>query len=337
MLDAIKKGGPGDLLEETELLPIEKKVGEGKRVVLIDHEDSFVHTLGNYLRQTGAEVLTLRSGPSALRGIERMIQKGEKPDMVVLSPGPGNPSDFGLSDSIAFLTKHKIPGFGVCLGLQGMVEHFGGTLGILSYPMHGKPSQIALSSKGKTEGSIFEGLPDTFEVARYHSLHGIKEYMPSCLQVTATSDDGVVMGIQHESLPFAAVQFHPESILTSPSHGLAILKNALTYLRYDDDGDMDFVSRSGAEVVGDLERLSVSELKAMLDSVGLVSRGSKSELVVRLALWTHKSNEAKAGRLILRDMTVPELRELKRGLGLKGTAPTKKELLDSLEECLGTN
>merc|ERR1712232_442002 len=135
--------------------------------------------------------------------------------MVVLSPGPGNPSDFGLSDSISVLTKHNIPGFGVCLGLQGMVEHFGGKLGVLGYPMHGKPSKVYLTAEGKTEDSIFTTLPESFEVARYHSLHGIADHMPDDLVVTALSEDGIVIGIKHAKLPFAAVQFHPESILTS--------------------------------------------------------------------------------------------------------------------------
>jgi anthranilate synthase len=125
------------------------------------------------------------------------------------------------------LMKHRIPGFGVCLGLQGMVEYFGGKLGVLGYPMHGKPSEIALTREGLQDQSIFTGLPETFEVARYHSLHGIREYLPKEVKVTALSEDGIVMGIQHTHLPFAAVQFHPESILTSPSHGMTILENAL--------------------------------------------------------------------------------------------------------------
>jgi anthranilate synthase len=128
------------------------------------------------------------------------------------------------------LIKHDIPGFGVCLGLQGMVEYFGGELGVLGYPMHGKPSPVTLTNEAKSDNSIFKGLPDTFEVARYHSLHGISDKMPSCLKVTARTEDDIVMGIRHESLPFAAVQFHPESILTSPSHGMQILENALTSL-----------------------------------------------------------------------------------------------------------
>lgn len=234
MIDAIVQKGP----EDTVGTKVKKQkqssvVGSGKSVILIDHEDSFVHTLGNYLRQTGASVRTLRSGPSALSAIDSLVAKGQKPDLVVLSPGPGNPSDFALSKTIDCLLRHKIPAFGVCLGLQGMVEHFGGVLGVLSYPMHGKPSMVSLTTKGKGPDSIFTSLPDSFEVARYHSLHGIKDRLPESLEVTALSDDGIVMGIRHKELPFAAVQFHPESILTSPAHGMTILRNVLTNLKYD--------------------------------------------------------------------------------------------------------
>mmetsp|Transcript_10414 Transcript_10414/g.22068 ORF Transcript_10414/g.22068 Transcript_10414/m.22068 type:complete len:984 (+) Transcript_10414:256-3207(+) len=317
----------------------EESVGAGKQIILIDHEDSFVHTLGNYLRQTGADVKTLRSGPSALAQIDALIRAGNKPDMVVLSPGPGTPSDFKLSTTIAFLEKNHIPGFGVCLGLQGMVEHFGGVLGVLSYPMHGKPSPVTLTMRGKDEKSIFTGIPDTFEVARYHSLHGIKDSLPDCLDVTAMTEDGIVMGIQHKSLPYAAVQFHPESILTDPRTGMSILKNALTFLRYEDDekdstvanGD---IATTGAQIVAELEEKGVSELKDQLKSAGLSTSGSKSQLIVRLALWIHKSNEAKAGRLSFDGMTVPDLRELKQGLGLKGTAPTRGELIEVLNQSL---
>lgn len=238
MIDAIVQCGSEDSNFEVDANLKRKnmvKVGDGKSVILIDHEDSFVHTLGNYLRQTGASVKTLRSGPSALTTIEKLMEKGEKPDLVVLSPGPGNPSDFGLSTSLDFLTKNKIPTFGVCLGLQGMVEHFGGVLGVLSYPMHGKPSMVTITPAGKTPTSIFAGLPDSLEVARYHSLYGIADRLPSCLEITATSEDGIVMGIQHKELPLAAVQFHPESILTSPAHGMAILQNVLSNLQYSSD------------------------------------------------------------------------------------------------------
>lgn len=235
MMDAIVHKGTTDAVDTygSKSSTTDEAVGVGKKIVLIDHEDSFVHTLGNYLRQTGAEVQTLRSGPSTLAAIEKMAVEGKKPDMVVLSPGPGNPSDFGLSKSLDLLIKHNIPGFGVCLGLQGMVEHFGGELGVLSYPMHGKPSPVTLTGDGMKDKSIFTGIPETFEVARYHSLHGIKDKIPDCLEITALTEDDIVMGIRHKTLPFAAVQFHPESILTSPSHGMAILRNALKYLKSD--------------------------------------------------------------------------------------------------------
>lgn len=235
MIDAIVQNSSSNTVSVSKDVTKSDNVGQGKKIILIDHEDSFVHTLGNYLRQTGAEVTTLRSGPSALAAIEKLAQDGKKPDMVVLSPGPGNPSDFGLSKSIELLTRHNIPGFGVCLGLQGMVEYFGGELGVLDYPMHGKPSAVTLTNEGQQDESIFSGIPETFEVARYHSLHGIRDKIPDCLDVTALTEDGIVMGIKHKTLPFAAVQFHPESILTSPSHGMKILKNALIFLRSEEE------------------------------------------------------------------------------------------------------
>lgn len=241
MLDAIVRKDEEEGVEDVVGVGVvggEEVVEKQKKIVLIDHEDSFVHTLGNYLRQTGADVKTLRSGPNTLVAIEKMVEDGEAPDMVVLSPGPGNPDDFNLSAEIALLERHSIPGFGVCLGLQGMVQHFGGKLGVLSYPMHGKPSPVRLTEAGKAEDGIFAGVPDTIEVARYHSLYGIKDDIPDCLEITALTveEDGVagdeiVMGIRHKTLPFAAVQFHPESILTSPMHGMRMLKNALTFLK----------------------------------------------------------------------------------------------------------
>lgn len=328
MIDAIVQEGPED--DAGTVVGCAKDpalVGKGKKLILIDHEDSFVHTLGNYLRQTGAAVETLRSGPAALKALESMALRGEKPDLVVLSPGPGNPSDFGLSNTIAVLTRYNIPAFGVCLGLQGMVEHFGGTLGVLGYPMHGKPSPVTLTSEGKSSFSIFAGLPDTFEVARYHSLYGIKEHLPSSLSVTALSEDGIVMAIQHNSLPFAAVQFHPESILTSPAHGMRILKNALSFLRYDENETQEETATSGAELVALLEAKTEDELVAKLEQAGLSTIGSKSELVVRLALFLHKRKEATAGRLLLEDKSLMELEELKKSLGLKSYAKTKEELV----------
>jgi anthranilate synthase len=192
----------------------------GRRILLVDHQDSFVHTLANYLRQTGAEVVTLRSGFAAA------MLDDLRPDLAVLSPGPGTPADFDVSGTLAALIARDIPTFGVCLGLQGMVEHFGGTLGVLDYPMHGKVSRIHV-----TGGRIFEGLPREFTAGRYHSLFAIKEALPAGLAVTAESEDGVIMAIEHRTLPLAAVQFHPESILTLDDDvGLRLLGNVVTVL-----------------------------------------------------------------------------------------------------------
>mgnify|MGYP002785156880 CR=1 FL=1 len=336
MMDAVtRKGSEDNGGISVEMVKIPEKVGTGKSIVLIDHEDSFVHTLGNYLRQTGADVKTLRSGPSALAAIEKMVQTGNKPDMVVLSPGSGNPTDFELSRSIALLEKQTWS-----LGLSDARKTIGDRVDKRCIGRRIASLIVTLTSVNDLTGttllistaSIFTGLPETFEVARYHSLHGIKEYMPGELKITALSEDGIVMGIQHTTLPFAAVQFHPESILTSPAHGMTILENALKYLSYSDD---NLAPKSGAEIVGKLEQLTVEELQNRLADVGLAASGSKSELVVRLALWTHKSTEARAGRLELRSMTNSELQELARSLMLhKSDSSSPDELIAALEASL---
>jgi anthranilate synthase len=195
------------------------RTGVGRRVLLVDHQDSFVHTLANYLRQTGAEVVTWRSGfPHADLDVLA-------PDLVVLSPGPGNPSDFDVSGTLAALRERGLPVFGVCLGLQGIVEHFGGKLGVLEYPMHGKPSSIEVR-----DGDLFDGLPKRFRAGRYHSLYALRDSLPSELRVVAESDDGVVMAIEHEREAIAALQFHPESILTPGELGLRLIANAVAKL-----------------------------------------------------------------------------------------------------------
>jgi anthranilate synthase len=198
--------------------PLETQAGTGKKILLIDHQDSFVHTLANYLRQTGAEVLTVRS-EHALTYLEQRSY-----DLVVLSPGPGKPSDFGLSKTIDKVLAKRIPLFGVCLGLQGIVEYFGGVLGILDYPMHGKSSTIqVLSPKG-----LFENFESSFTAGRYHSLYARREQVPSELEVTAISEDGIVMAIAHRTRPVSAVQFHPETILSLPKQaGLRIINNLI--------------------------------------------------------------------------------------------------------------
>jgi anthranilate synthase len=148
------------------------------------------------------------------------------PDLVVLSPGPGSPSEFKLSTTITQALERNIPIFGVCLGLQGIVEHFGGSLGVLDYPMHGKPSLIRC-----VDSPLFDGIETPFRAGRYHSLFAKREVLPDVLKVTAETDDGVVMAVEHKHLPIAAVQFHPESLMSlAGAVGLRILDNAVRSL-----------------------------------------------------------------------------------------------------------
>ncbi len=198
------------------------KPGDGLKILLVDHRDSFVHCLGDYLRQTGAELFTYRSGRH-LPMVERM-----RPDLVVLSPGPGRPADFDTSATIAAAQRLGIPVFGVCLGLQGLVEHFGGSLGVLDRPVHGKRSKVTVSGTGSR---LLAGLPREFDVGRYHSLHARPDSVPADLRVVATTRDGVVMAVEHRTRPFAAVQFHPESIMTADGRaGSLIIRNVVTWL-----------------------------------------------------------------------------------------------------------
>ncbi|MFN7920471.1 MAG: anthranilate synthase component I [Bryobacteraceae bacterium] len=201
--------------------PAAERPGKGLKLLLVDNEDCFIHTLANYARQTGAGVVTYRSG-FPLELIET-----EKPDLVLISPGPGRPEDFGVPALVRHVAKLGIPVFGVCLGLQGIVEAFGGTLDVLDYPMHGKPSMVHHRGVG-----VFEGLPESFKVGRYHSLYARRSALPPELEITAESEDGVIMGVRHRELPVEAVQFHPESILTlEENHGLRIIENVLRHVK----------------------------------------------------------------------------------------------------------
>ncbi|HVC57790.1 MAG TPA: anthranilate synthase component I, partial [Stellaceae bacterium] len=202
--------------------PARPAMARGRSVLLIDHEDSFVHTLAGYMRATGAEVATLRHDFARAQ-----LQGGRRPDLVVLSPGPGRPQDFAMRETLDLLLERHIPIFGVCLGLQGIVEYFGGALDVLDVPMHGKRSVVrALPSR------LLQGLPQRFTIGRYHSLYAVRSRLPAVLSVAAeTEDDRVVMAIEHTSLPIAAVQFHPESIMTSPGEiGMPIIESALALL-----------------------------------------------------------------------------------------------------------
>ncbi len=188
-------------------------------VVLIDNFDSFTYNLVDYLRQCGAMVTVFRNTTPIAK------VKQAQPDLVVYSPGPGNPSQSGhLLEYIKTFTG-VYPQFGVCLGLQAMVEAFGGSLQVLKKPMHGKASLVQHDG-----GSIFTGLPNPLTVGRYHSLAA--DQVPPEFVVSARSlDDDQVMAIRHKTLPIEAVQFHPESILTAKDGlGLQLIRNVLEVL-----------------------------------------------------------------------------------------------------------
>lgn len=197
------------------------QVGKGVNILLVDHEDSFVHTLANYFRQTGANVSTVRS-PVAEELFDRL-----KPDLVVLSPGPGLPKDFDCAATIRKARSRSLPIFGVCLGLQALAEAYGGELRQLAVPMHGKPSRIRVSK----HGVVFSGLPKEITVGRYHSIFADPAALPPEFEVTAMSEDDTIMAIEHTKEPVAAVQFHPESIMTlGQNAGMRMIENVVALL-----------------------------------------------------------------------------------------------------------
>jgi anthranilate synthase len=198
--------------------------GADLRVLLVDHQDSFVHTLAAYFAEQGARVTTLRAGfPAAALDDYR-------PDLVVLSPGPGRPADFACDDLLTELDARGLPVFGVCLGLQAMVEHAGGELSLLPEPAHGKPGTVLRLLAD--EDGLLGGLPADFVAARYHSLHTVAGQVKGGFTVSAVTPDGAVMAIEDAAAARWAVQFHPESILTATGGtGRQVIANVLRLCR----------------------------------------------------------------------------------------------------------
>ncbi|MEP3301237.1 MAG: anthranilate synthase component I [Roseibium sp.] len=218
MRAAVREAG---LATKTEDKTQKAKLGENLKILLVDHEDSFVHTLANYFRQTGAEVVTYRSP------VADHVFYDVNPDLVVLSPGPGSPKDFDCAATIGRARSRGLPIFGVCLGLQALTEALGGELGQLDVPMHGKPSPISISGNSL----LFDGLDAPVIVGRYHSLFAKKDKLPSGFRITAETEDDVVMAIEHDEEPIAAVQFHPESIMSlDQDAGHKIIENVVSRL-----------------------------------------------------------------------------------------------------------
>jgi anthranilate synthase/aminodeoxychorismate synthase-like glutamine amidotransferase len=181
------------------------------RVLVIDNYDSFVYNLVQYLGELGAEPIVVRN--DALTVDEAVALA---PDAVLLSPGPGRPEESGiLCDSIGAFAAVGTPIFGVCLGLQAIGHVYGGDVVRATELMHGKTSWVRHRDIG-----VFEGLPSPIETTRYHSLVVAPGTLPDCLEITAETDDGTIMGLRHRELAVEGVQFHPESILTQHGHDL---------------------------------------------------------------------------------------------------------------------
>ena len=180
------------------------------RVLIIDNYDSFVYILAQYLGELGLNPIVFRNDKLTTDGVSDL-----DPDTILISPGPGTPDDSGISMELIEEFKEKIPIFGVCLGLQCIGEFFGGDVIRAPAVMHGKTSLIKHDGKG-----VFKSLPNPFEATRYHSLIVDRGTLPDDLEVTAETDDGLIMGLRHKTFPIEGVQFHPESILTNVGYSL---------------------------------------------------------------------------------------------------------------------
>ena len=189
------------------------------RVLVIDNYDSFTYNLVHYIGELGAEVIVRRNDKITVDEVKAM-----DPDAIVISPGPCTPNEAGICLELLEETGKDIPTFGVCLGYQAIGQVYGGIIVRAPHPMHGKLSKIHHTGK-----SVFRGLNNDFNATRYHSLTIAPESMPSVLEVTATSEDGVIQGVMHKTHPVHGVQFHPESIASENGH--ALLQNFLNLAR----------------------------------------------------------------------------------------------------------
>lgn len=184
-------------------------------LLMIDNYDSFTFNLVQYLGELGADVRVVRNDEVGVDEVEKM-----RPQTIVISPGPCSPNEAGISLALIERLGGAVPILGVCLGHQAIGQAYGGKVVHAQTLMHGKTSPIHHAGQG-----VFAGLPSPFTATRYHSLAVARESLPDCLEVTAWTDDGEIMGLRHRRLAVEGVQFHPEAILTE--HGHALLRNFL--------------------------------------------------------------------------------------------------------------
>jgi anthranilate synthase component 2 len=185
-------------------------------ILLIDNYDSFTYNLFHYLGELGAEVRVARNDELTAAAALAL-----KPEAIVLSPGPCTPNEAGICLEVIAKADGRMPILGVCLGHQAIGQAYGGRIVRAPEPMHGKTSRIRHTGK-----SVFRGLNNDFQATRYHSLTIAPDSLPSSLEITATSEDGVIQGVMHKTHPVHGVQFHPESIASENGH--ALLRNFLT-------------------------------------------------------------------------------------------------------------
>jgi anthranilate synthase component II len=188
-------------------------------IILIDNYDSFTWNLYHYLGELGAETVVHRNDAVSVGQV-----LSARPEAIVLSPGPCTPNEAGICLDLIAQAQGKVPILGVCLGHQAIGQAYGGRVVRADKLMHGKLSRIRHGGRG-----VFRGIPDGFQATRYHSLIVERETLPDCLDVTAETDDGIVMGLSHKALPVHGVQFHPESIASH--HGHTLLQNFLSLAR----------------------------------------------------------------------------------------------------------
>ena len=202
-------------MNKTDKSAMAKKI----RLLMIDNYDSFTYNIVQYFGELGAEVEVFRNDEITLDDLEARLQAGQL-DRLVISPGPCSPAEAGISVAAIRQFAGRVPILGVCLGHQAIGAAFGGKIVRAQQLMHGKTSVITTNQTG-----VFAGLPERFTVNRYHSLAIERASCPACLQVTAWTEDGEIMGVKHATLAIEGVQFHPESILSE--HGHDLLKNFL--------------------------------------------------------------------------------------------------------------
>lgn len=185
-------------------------------ILLIDNYDSFFYNLYQLIGTVKDDLKVIRNDEMTVEEIEAL-----HPELIVLSPGPGKPSDAGVCVQVVKELGEKIPIFGVCLGHQAICEAYGATVSYAKQLMHGKTSMAKLD----TSSTLFQGMKPEMQVARYHSLAAVPETMPETLKITAMTEDGEVMAVQHQTYPVYGVQFHPESVLTPD--GIKIIENLI--------------------------------------------------------------------------------------------------------------